>query len=160
MTGQKVVTRWATTAFTCNRDGSNVQRCFHDGWGGSHFNWLDGERLLVTAKYNDAVCSHVMFTVGKSDYTRLGGGLLDFDGHGVFSNDGQWMATDTYPDRLNQRKLFVLRMSDQAVLSLGTYFVPELYRGEYWRCDLHSRWRPDGRMLAFNSVHDGSDRFT
>ena len=65
MTGQKVVTRWATTAFTCNRDGSNVQRCFHDGWGGSHFNWLDGERLLVTAKYNDAVCSHVMFTVGK-----------------------------------------------------------------------------------------------
>ena len=66
------------------------------------------------------------------------------------------MATDTYPDRLNQRKLFVLRMSDQAVLSLGMYFVPEPYRGEYWRCDLHSRWRPDGRMLAFNSVHEGS----
>jgi hypothetical protein len=156
ITGKKVVTKWETTAFTCNRDGGNVQRCFPDGWGGSHFNWLDGERLLVTAKYNDAIYSHVMFTVGKSDYTRLGGGLLDFDGHGVFSNDGQWMATDTYPDRLNERKLFVLRMSDQAVLSLGTYFVPELYRGVYWRCDLHSRWRPDGRMLAFNSVHEGS----
>ena len=72
LSGQKVVRKWETTAFTCNRDGSNVRRCFPDGWGGSHFNWLDGERLLVTAKYNDAVYSHVLFTVGKSDYTPGG----------------------------------------------------------------------------------------
>jgi hypothetical protein len=156
LSGQQVVGRWETTALTCNRDGSNVRRCFPDGWGGSHFNWLDGDRLMVTAKYKNAAYSHVLFTVGKTDYRRLGGGLLDFDGHGVFSNDGKWMATDTYPDALNERKLMVLRMSDQAVLPLGTYFVPEIYRGTYWRCDLHSRWRPDGRMLAFNSVHEGS----
>lgn len=156
MSVQKVVRKWETTAFTCNRDGSNVQRCFPDGWGGSHFNWLDGDRLLVTAKYNDVLYSHVLFTVGKSDFTRVGRGLLDFDGHGVFSNDKQWMATDTYPDRLNERKLMVLRMSDQAILPLGTYFVPELYRETYWRCDLHPRWRPDGRMLGFNSVHESS----
>lgn len=156
LTGQKVVRKWETTAFTCNRDGSNVQRCFPDGWGGSHFNWLDGQRLLVTAKYKDTVYSHVLFTVGKSDYTRVGRGVLDFDGHGVFSDDGQWMATDTYPDRLGERKLMVLRMSDQAILPLGTFFVPELYREQYSRCDLHPRWRPDGRMLAFNSVHEGS----
>ncbi len=68
--------------------------------GGSHFNWLDGDRLMVTAKFEDAIYSHVLFTVGKSDYVRLGGGVLDFDGHGVFSNDGKWMATDTYPDKL------------------------------------------------------------
>jgi hypothetical protein len=156
LTGQKVVRKWETTAFTCNRDGSNVQRCFPDGWGGSHFNWLDGERLLVTAKYNDTVYSHVLFTAGKSDYTRVGRGLLDFDGHGVFSDDGKWMATDTYPDRMSERKLMVVRMSDQAILPLGTYFVPEIYRETYSRCDLHPRWRPDGRMLAFNSVHEGS----
>ncbi len=98
----------------------------------------------------------MLFTVGKSDYTRVGRGLLDFDGHGVFSDDGKWMATDTYPDKLGERKLMVLRMSDQAVLPLGTYFVPEIYRETYSRCDLHPRWRPDGRMLAFNSVHEGS----
>jgi len=156
MTGQKVVRKWETTAFTCNREGDNVQRCFPDGWGGSHFNWLDGQRLLVTAKYNDTLYSHVLFTVGKKDYTRVGRGLLDFDGHGVFSDDGHWMATDTYPDRLNERKLMVLRMADQAVLPLGSYFVPEIYREQYSRCDLHPRWRPDGRMLAFNSVHEGT----
>jgi len=156
LTGQKVVRKWETTAFTCNRDGSNVQRCFPDGWGGSHFNWLDGQRLLVTAKYNNAVYSHVLFTVGKSDYQRIGRGLLDFDGHGVFSDDGRWMATDTYPDQLGERKLMVVRMSDQAILPLGTFFVPEMYREQYSRCDLHPRWRPDGKMLAFNSVHEGS----
>lgn len=156
VSGQKVVRRWETTAFTCNRDGSNVQRCFPDGWGGSHFNWLDGDRMVVSAKYNDAIYSHVFFTVGKSDYTRLGRGLLDFDGHGVFSDDGKWMATDSYPDKLGERKLMVLRMSDQAILPLGTFFVPEIYRETYSRCDLHPRWRPDGRMLAFNSVHEGT----
>ncbi len=153
---QAVVRKWETTAFTCNRDGSNVQRCFPDGWGGSHFNWLDGDRLMVTAKYKDAVYTHVLFTAGKSDYTRVGRGVLDFDGHGVFSNDGRWMATDTYPDKLGERKLMVVRMADQAILPLGTYFVPEIYRETYSRCDLHPRWRPDGKMLGFNSVHEGS----
>lgn len=156
LSDQKVVRKWETTAFTCNRDGSEVRRCFPDGWGGSHFNWLDGERLLVTAKYNDTVFSHVLFTAGQADYTRLGRGVLDFDGHGVFSGDGRWMATDTYPDKLFERKLMVLRMEDQAILPLGTYFVPELYRETYSRCDLHPRWSPDGKMLAFNSVHEGA----
>jgi hypothetical protein len=154
--GQKVVRKWETTAFVCNTDGSGVMRCFPDGWGGSHFNWLDGERMVVSAKYNDAVWSHVFFTPGKDDYTRLGRGLLDFDGHGVFSDDGRWLATDTYPDKLNERKLMVLRMSDQAILPLGAFFVPEVYREQYSRCDLHPRWRPDGKRLAFNSVHEGT----
>lgn len=154
--GQKVVRQWQTTAFTCNRDGGEVRRCFPDGWGGSHFNWLDGERMVVTAKYQDAVYSHIMFTPGRQDYQRLGMGLLDFDGHAVFSNDGRWMLTDTYPDRLNERKLMVMRMADQALLPLGTYYVPEEYREQYSRCDLHPRWRPDGRMIGFNSVHEGS----
>ena len=156
LSDQKVVRKWETTSFVCNRDGSGVRRCFPDGWGGSHFNWLDGERLMVTAKYKDAVYSHVLFTPGKDDYTRLGKGLLDFDGHGVFSSDGQWMATDSYPDKLSERKLMVLRMSDQAVLPLGSFFVPEVYREQYSRCDLHPRWRTDGGQLGFNSVHEGS----
>jgi hypothetical protein len=156
LSGQKVVRQWQTTAFVCKRDGGEVRRCFPDGWGGSHFNWLDGERMVVTAQYNATVWSHVFFTAGKSDYVRLGNGLLDFDGHGVFSNDGLWLATDTYPDKLNERKLMVLRMADQALLPLGTYAVPEVYREQYSRCDLHPRWRKDGKMLAFNSVHEGS----
>jgi len=111
---------------------------------------------MVTARYNDAFYSHVLFTVGKSDYRRLGRGLLDFDGHGVFSNDGKWMATDTYPDPLWERKLMVLRMSDQAVLPLGIFFVAGELRKHTRAAICIRAWRPDGRMLAFNSVHEGS----
>ena len=32
LAGQKVVRKWETTSFTCNRDGSDVRRCFPDGW--------------------------------------------------------------------------------------------------------------------------------
>ena len=156
LANQKVVGKWKTTAFVCDADGGRVTRCFPDGWGGSHFNWLDGERLLITANYNNVTWSHVLFTVGTSDYVRLGKGLLDFDGHGVFSDDGRWLATDTYPDKLHERKLMVMDMARQAIQPLGTYAVPEPYRGQYWRCDLHPRWSSDGRKLGFNSVHEGS----
>jgi hypothetical protein len=32
-----------TTSFTVNIDGTGLKRCFPDGWGGSHFDWLDGD---------------------------------------------------------------------------------------------------------------------
>ena len=147
-----------TTAFVCDRDGGNIVRCFPDGWGGSHFNWLDATRLYVSANYGAAVMSHVLFTVGQDDYTRMGKGLLDFDGHGVFSPGGRWMVTDTYPDAKNERKMMVLDMASEQVHPLGAYAVPAPYDGPwpYWRCDLHPRWRADGRMLGINSVHEGT----
>ena len=154
--GQKVVRKWETTSFTCNRDGSDVRRSFPDGWGGSHFNWLNDGRLMVTARYKNSVWSHVLFTPGRDDYVRLGRGVLDFDGHGVFSDDGKWMATDTYPDKLGERKLMIMRTADQAILPLGAFLVPGLYMEQYSRCDLHPRWRPDGKMLGFNSAHEGT----
>jgi hypothetical protein len=157
LAAQQKVSKWETTAFVCDRDGGNVVRCFPDGWGGSHFNWLPDGRMVVTAKWKDAAFwSHVLFTPGKDDHVRLGGGLLDFDGHCVYSYDGQWMSTDSYWDKLNDRKLVVMRAADQAILPLGTFFVPDIYRESYSRCDLHARWRPDGKMLGFNSVHEGS----
>lgn len=150
-------TTWETTAFTCNRDGSDVQRCFPDGWAGSHFNWRDDQTMVITAQYlNKQTWCHVLFTVGSKEYRRIGGGLLDWDGHCVFSPDQKWMTTDGYWDVFNERQLAIVRMSDEAVKSLGTYFVPESYRDNYSRCDLHNRWRRDNRQLGFNSVHEGT----
>ncbi|MDD2599895.1 MAG: hypothetical protein PHO37_11825 [Kiritimatiellae bacterium] len=150
------VAKWQTTAFACNIDGTNLRRCFPDGWGGSHFNWVDGERMVVTAKFKDKVYSHVLFTPGKDDHRRVSEGLLDFDGHCVVSNDGNWMLTDTYPNKLSQRNLMLVRMRDEAVLPLGGYDVVDPYTGTYWRCDLHPRWRNDDQAFGFNSVHNGS----
>ena len=54
---------WHTTAFTCNADGTNIRRCFPDGWGSSHFNWKpalserDARTMIVTCKWQNRIAS-------------------------------------------------------------------------------------------------------
>jgi len=143
-----------TTALVVNSDGSNLQKCFPEGWGGSHFDWLDGDTLMITANYKKKVFSHIMFTAGKNDYQRLGGGLLDYDGHGTFSPSGEWFITDSYPNGLREEQLFLMNMDNQAVLPLGRFQQALGYRAG-WRCDLHPRWSPESDMVGFNSTHSG-----
>jgi hypothetical protein len=145
-----------TTAFTVNRDGTNLQRCFPDSWEGSHFDWLNDNELMVSARYNGKQYAHVLFTIGQQDYKRLGKGLLDYDGHGTFSPDEKWMVTDTYPARgTREQKIYLMDMETEAALSLGRFVEPEEFKG-YWRCDIHCRWSPEGNMIGFNSTHTGS----
>jgi hypothetical protein len=148
-----------TTAFTVNRDGTNLQRCFPDNWGGSHFDWLNDNELMITATFKGKQDSHILFTVGKQDFKRLGNGLLDYDGHGTFSPDGKWMVTDTYPSSgTGEQKIYLMDMSTQAVLPLGRFIEPKEFIGGsgFWRCDLHCRWSPKGDMIGFNSTYSGS----
>lgn len=145
-----------TTSFTANKDGSDIQRCFPDGWGGSHFDWLNGNELMVTAVYNAKQYGHILFTAGQKNYERLGNGLLDYDGHGTFSPNGKWLVTDTYPGAgMNEQKIYLMDMKTKAVLPLGRYKEPEEF-SKGWRCDIHCRWSPKGDMIGFNSTHTGS----
>ena len=151
---------WSTTAFTCRTDGSDIRLCF-DGknWGGSHFSWRDGKSMVVTVypKEYPGARGHVTFTVGDEAHPhRLAPIALDFDGHCTWSADGEWMSSDGYIDETGKRNWLLMRAEDEAVVPVGSFFVPEAYRGGDWRCDLHGRWRPDGRQLGFNSVHEGS----
>lgn len=148
-----------TTAFTVDLEGENLRRCFPDGWDGSHYDWLDGDRLMVTAKFNATEYSHVLFTIGETDYQRIGNGVIDFDGHGTFSPNGKWMITDSYPsDGLNEQRLLLMDLKSNAVLPLGRFRHDLSYESpDRWtRCDLHCRWSPNGDMIGFNSTHSGS----
>lgn len=158
---------WNTTAFTVDRDGGNLRRCFKDGWAGSHFNWApDGShKLLVTAiwdgekrgHWTDSAWSPVEFEVGKeSEVRRIGAGILDLDWHCVYSPDGLFMSGETYWNKNHERPWVLVRLADGMTKPMGSFWVPEAYRGTYWRCDLHARYRPDGRQIAFNSVHEGT----
>jgi hypothetical protein len=145
-----------TTSFTVNRDGSGLKACFPAGWGGSHYDWLNDNELMIAAEYDAKQWTHVLFTVGKDDFKRLGKGLLDYDGHGTFSPNGKWMVTDTYPKNdLREQKIYLMDMETQAVLPLGGYPEPEEFRKD-WRCDIHCRWSPNGDIIGFNSTHTGS----
>ena len=39
-------------------------------------------------------------------------------------------------------------------IELGSFHSPEEYTGE-WRCDLHPRSSPDGRLVSIDSAHRG-----
>jgi len=150
---------WKTTSFTVKTDGTDLRRCFPDGWGGSHFNWIDDETMVVTVwpEFLRNRSWHVKFTVGdEQNVSRIARGLLDWDGHCVVSPNRRWMSTEGYFDGAYLRNWVLMRMSDEACLPIASLFVPEPYRGGFWRCDLHARWRPDGKQLGINSVHEGS----
>lgn len=153
-----IVYRWQTVSLTVNTDGSDLRRCFPDGWEGSHFNWKEDDEMVVTARWNaGGVWSHTLFKVGEEEKVRhLAPGILDWDGHCIFSPDGQFISTEGYWNKDGYRSWVLVRVEDEALISLGRFYVPEKYKEQYSRCDLHARWRPDGKQLAFNSVHEGS----
>ncbi len=147
-----------TSSFTINRDGSNLQRCFPDGWGGSHFDWLTEDELMITGVFEAKANAHILFTVGEKNFYRLGKGILDYDGHGTFSPDGKWMVTDTYPSRdTKEQKLYLMDMKTEAVLPLGRFIHPQEFKdnGKDAQCDIHPRWSPKGDIIGFNSVTTG-----
>ena len=155
--------KWQTTAFTCNADGSGIRRCFPDGWGSSHFNWKpalserDARTMAVTANWQNRVYTHVEFTVGEEEKVhQLGGDQMHFDGHCLYTPDGKFVSGDGYWDGKFFRHWKIVRLEDNKVEKIGRFFVPPVYRETYSRCDLHPRWRPDGRQIGFNSVHEGS----
>lgn len=158
---------WETTSLTVNSDGTELRRCFKDGWKGSHFNWApDGShKLLVTAVWNGEKrepgsrfdWSPVEFTVGEEEKVRrIGGGALDWDWHCLYSPDGKFMSGETYWTKNFERPWILVRLSDGITKPIGSFYVPKEYRTTHWRCDLHARYRPDGKQIAFNSVHEGS----
>ena len=149
---------WDTVAFTIRTDGTDLRRCFPDGWQGSHFNWKDSETLLVTARWDGGNCwAHTLFKVGQEALVRhLAPGIMDWDGHCVFSPNGKFISSEGYWNKDSYRSWVLMREKDEAIISLGRFYVPKEYKEQYSRCDLHARWKPDGTALAFNSVHEGS----
>ena len=149
-----------TTSFTVNRDGTELRRCFPDGWGGSHFNWApDGShRMLVTTPMPDTRWpSLIEFEVGRETLRRrIGAGVLDQDWHCVYAPNGAFMSGEAYPNGNADRCWHLTRLADAQMKPIGAFRVPPEYSSAYWRCDLHARWRPDGKQLGFNSVHEGS----
>ncbi len=149
---------WYTASYTVGLDGDSLRCVLGYDWGGSHFDWLSAGRLMVTCFYRgERPLTHLLFndtdSLSERDYRVLGRGMLTNDGHGRFSDDGRWMVTDTYPLR-GSRSLILMRMSDDALLRLGTFDDHSaLYRGP-WRCDLHPAFDKSGRTLVFDSTHD------
>ena len=111
--------------------------------------------------------------------------IITEDGHPMFCPANRdWMICDTYPNQQGIRTLFLFQCSTQTKTTLGTYRMidtkPDLqlantllkgveeevlkafsleqmaFTRSGLHCDLHPRWKRDGSLVAFDSIHEGS----
>ena len=146
--------RLITTMLTADPDGSDL-RCLARETVVSHYNWKDANEILAFAD-GDQGWAFYVFHDG-SDRIEHVNGLPDEDGHCSYSVDRRWILNDTYPDEAGNRRLMVFRIAEDRLVELGKYFCPHTDPISC-RCDLHPRWSPDGRMISFDSIHEGARR--
>ncbi len=147
---------WATSLFTVAEDGSDLRCVVPYAWGGSHFDWADEARVIITTRLHGKRWGHVLFTNGAEDHRLLAPEVIGHDGHCTVSPDGRWMATDSYPrGRERMQYLYLLDMRTENVAPVGRFHEPETFRDQF-RCDLHPRWSRDSRRLCIDSTHGGT----
>ena len=78
------------------------------------------------------------------------------DGHPSYSFDKKLIVTDSYPDRARIAKISIMDGDEkkQATQIVAKVFAPFKYDNDT-RCDLHPRWRQDGKAVCFDSVFEG-----
>ena len=139
-------------------DGSNLTVPINDGVV-SHAEWRDTDHVLVfaNARY-DQPLGYLLVDVRDGSHEVVGEGVLTEDGHMSYHpTDARWFVTDTYPDKDRYRTLFLYNVEDGRKVVLGRFYhSPEFT--DHFRCDLHPTWSPDGRAIAFDSIHEDGMR--
>ncbi len=145
---------WRVRLFIVNLDGSELT-CVIDAGTISHYDWLDGERMLVWA--NIPPIGSRFFVCDRATGTRtvVGEAVLTEDGHCSYSPDRRWILNDTYPDQYDIRTLMLFRPQGGKRRDIARLHSP---KARWWgetRCDLHPRWNRDGTQVCIDSVHSG-----
>jgi hypothetical protein len=122
----------------------------------SHYAWRDEKTLLVWARTLAEGDRYYLLDVTTDAREVCCPGRLDRfgDGHPSYSPVGEWVVTDTYPDRGRMRRLLLWRPAMDEVIEVGAFHSPWRYDGPT-RCDLHPRWSADGLRISIDSAHEG-----
>ena len=147
---------WLTRMFTANPDGSGLH-IVADHRMVSHFIWKNPTQILAWSTEPEGNAFH-LYTDETEAVEVIGEGILVQDGHCTYSPDGQWILTDTYPDKDNLQTLMLFRPSDRKLVTIGGFYEPPEAKGREWRCDLHPRWSRDGRYVCIDSMHKDDTR--
>jgi len=120
----------------------------------SHFCWLDSRRLFLSGGSQKFGRGYHIVDVKTGDIQYVSALDAFGDGHPSVSPNGEWIVTDTYPDRTRTRTLILYNIENERMIPVGKFLAPFKFDGDV-RCDLHPRWSPDGSCISIDSAHEG-----
>lgn len=147
-----------TRMLTAATDGGDI-RVVDDYGQTSHFIWRDREHILAWAWHPSHEAAFYLYHDGSSEVEVVGQGVMTENGHCTYLPGNELILNDTYPHHSAARnqQLYLYHRPTGRKVVLGNFPAPSEYSGE-WRCDLHPRFSPDGRLIVFDSAHAGNGR--
>ena len=142
--------------YSAASDGSDL-RCLLDTQMVSHYDWLNESQLMVWANtVDDTGCCYQLVDIYGQTQLAIDRSVFAGDGHCSFSPDRRWVLTDTYPDLYRKQELYVFEVTKpKQKQRLARLLSCDAARATI-RCDLHPRWRQDGKQVCIDSSHDGT----
>lgn len=140
-----------TRLVTCNVDKSEMYNLSDDVFV-SHCYWKNDQEILSFLR-KKAAGDHYYLMKDKTQEYQLLWPELNTDGHCSYSPDGEYIITDTYPNRKRLASVFLCK-EDGYCKRIARVFAPFRYDFDC-RCDLHPRWSRNGKNVCIDSVHEG-----
>lgn len=150
--GQRKYTRLVT----CNVDGTDMYVLSDDDMV-SHCYWKNDEEIIAFENKHGSGPGYYLMKDKTHEYKHLWSSISN-DGHPSYCpTDNSLIVTDSYPDRARIANIKLLRDTDiegKNTNVIARVFAPFKYDNDT-RCDLHPRWRKDGKAICFDSVFEG-----
>jgi Tol biopolymer transport system component len=146
--------RWYTRCLTANPDGSAVYPLADEGYF-SHYHWYSPTQVIAWSRHAEQGTHYFLYTDQTDQLEIIGEAVFSVDGHCSFSPNREWLITDTYPDEAQMRTLILFHLASGRRIDIGRFYAPPELQGPV-RCDLHPRWSRDGKMICFDSAHEGT----
>lgn len=119
----------------------------------SHCCWLNDNEIVGFLRNSEKSDRFFKIDIKTKKINIFSSTLMNLsDGHPSIYSDN--MIFDSYPDRSRMKKLYKYNIKTKKLSKLGEFFEPIYYFGET-RCDLHPRFSNDGKMIFFDSTHEG-----
>ena len=125
----------------------------------SHYDWVSNECIFAWCRGSNGDGYYMISTSKPSsiptELFEVEGLAINAngDGHPSVSPDGRFIITDTYPAKDRMQSLILIDLEEKSAKTLAKVFSPWKYQG-LERCDLHHRWSPCSKYVAFDSTHE------
>lgn len=150
--GQRKYTRLVT----CNVDGTDMYVLSDDDMV-SHCYWKNDEEIIAFERKKEFGPGYYLMKDKTQEWTHVWPQLSN-DGHPSYCPiDNHLVVTDSYPNRARVADIKILRDDDidaRNAKVIARVFAPFRYDNDT-RCDLHPRWRRDGKAVCFDGVFEG-----